>query len=126
MNPPCEKEIGMDKMIAMCGLVCTECPLFIATQNDDQDEKRRLAERWSTEQYPLDPEEMFCDGCITAGGRKISFCEVCDVRRCGLEMKVENCAYCDAYPCTKLDKVFAMVGPQAKTILDEIRKGLSS
>lgn len=25
----------MDKMIAFCGLTCTECPAFIATQKDD-------------------------------------------------------------------------------------------
>ncbi len=114
----------MEKMIAFCGLVCTDCPIFIATQNNDENEKKKIAERWSTKEYPLSPENMFCDGCLPVGKRTMSFCQDCDVRRCGFERNVENCAHCADYPCAKLDRVLAM-GPQAKATLEEIRKGLS-
>ena len=32
----------MDKMIAFCGIVCTECPAFLATQKDDDKERRKI------------------------------------------------------------------------------------
>ncbi|KUK85723.1 MAG: Uncharacterized protein XE03_1923 [candidate division TA06 bacterium 34_109] len=31
----------MDKMIAFCGLICTECPAFIATQKNDDIERKK-------------------------------------------------------------------------------------
>lgn len=37
----------MEKMIAFCGIICTECPGFIATQRDSDEERRRVAESWS-------------------------------------------------------------------------------
>ena len=33
----------MDKMIAFCGLTCTECPAFIATQKNDNKEREKVA-----------------------------------------------------------------------------------
>ena len=33
----------MSEMIACCGWVCTECPRFIPTQNDDDEAKARTA-----------------------------------------------------------------------------------
>lgn len=32
----------MEKMIAFCGLVCTECRAFIATQNNDEEIRQSL------------------------------------------------------------------------------------
>ena len=32
----------MDKIIAFCGAVCSECPAFLATKNDDDNEKKRI------------------------------------------------------------------------------------
>lgn len=37
----------MEKMIAFCGLTCTECPAFIATQKDDDKERKKVAKVWS-------------------------------------------------------------------------------
>jgi len=34
----------MNKMIAFCGLTCTECPAFIATRKDDDGERKKVAE----------------------------------------------------------------------------------
>ena len=43
----------MEKMVGFCGLVCSECLGFLATQKDDDDERRRVAELWS-KQYDAD------------------------------------------------------------------------
>ena len=112
----------MDKMIAHCGIVCTECPAFEATQKDDNSKRKQVAEAWS-KQYKTDikPEDINCDGCRSQGKRIIGYANICDIRKCGKEKQVENCAYCDEYACEKLTKFFAMA-PHAKASLEKIRK----
>ena len=63
----------MDKMIAICGTVCSECPALLATQKDDDAERKRIAEAWS-KQYNADikPEDINCDGCMS-GGKRLFF-----------------------------------------------------
>jgi len=61
-----------------------------------------------------------CDGCLTENGRLFSGCKKCEIRKCAKGKTVENCAYCDEYPCEKLKKFFD-AEPDAKTRLDEIR-----
>jgi len=114
----------MEKMIAYCGIVCSECGAFIATQTDDDAKRKETAEIWSKKyNHDFKPEEINCDGCLTTTGRVIGYCNVCEIRKCGQEKGVVNCAYCADYACDKLDQFFKMV-PENKTTLDEIRKGL--
>ncbi len=113
----------MEKMIGICGIVCTECPAYLATQNDDDAERKRVAEMWSKEYNAnLKPEDINCDGCIS-DGKHFGHCSVCEMRKCGLEKKVKNCAHCDLYACEKLTKFFEWV-PDAKTRLDKINQNL--
>ena len=112
----------MEKMIAFCGLGCSGCPAYIATQKNDDEERKKVAEMWSKEfKAQLKPEDINCDGCIADSYRLFSHVKVCEIRKCGLEKKVKNCAYCDEYACEKLTEFFKMA-PDAKTTLDEIRK----
>ena len=112
----------MDRMIAYCGLVCTECPAFVATQQNDNAKRKQVAEMWS-KQYKMSvkPEDINCDGCISAGGQLLNYCSICDIRKCGQNHGVENCAYCVDYGCDKLTKFVTMV-PDAKATLENIRK----
>jgi hypothetical protein len=112
----------MEKMIAVCGLVCSDCPAFIATQKDDEEERRKVAEKWCKEfKVDLKPEDINCLGCVIETEKLFNYCKVCEIRKCGKGKKVKNCAYCDEYPCEKLTEFFKMA-PHAKTNLDEIRK----
>ncbi len=114
----------MDKMIAFCGLICTGCPAFIATQKDDDNERKKVAELWSKEfNEDIKPGDINCDGCLSENGRLFGYCNVCEIRSCALGRSVKNCAYCDDYACDKLVKFFDMV-PDAKSTLDEIRASL--
>ncbi|MCX6027799.1 MAG: DUF3795 domain-containing protein [Chloroflexi bacterium] len=36
----------MDRIVAYCGLVCSECPAYIATQADDLAMKERVVAQW--------------------------------------------------------------------------------
>jgi hypothetical protein len=114
----------MERPIAFCGLVCSECPAYVATQKDDVEQRKKLAAEWSIPEYPLKPEDVHCEGCVAVNGRVMSFCTDCDVRQCGIEKGVENCALCDDYPCGKHDKIFER-SPEAKQTLEEIRNEMS-
>jgi len=114
----------METIIAYCGLNCAECPALMATQKDDDNTRKKVAEQWS-QQYNSDikPEDINCKGCLSEKGRVFKYCKVCDIRKCGRKKGVENCAYCDDYGCAKLSIFFGMA-PEAKSSLEEIRKSL--
>jgi len=114
----------MDGMVAYCGLVCTDCPAYIATQAGDRAALERVAAQWRQEyEAPnITVGSIMCDGCLT-DGRKCSHCFECAVRACGLERGVFNCAHCDDYACDKIEAFFGFV-PDARTLLDGFHAGL--
>ncbi len=112
----------MSEIVAYCGLVCSVCPAYQATQNNDNAARARLAAAWTKQHNrEVKPEEINCDGCLPSGQRRIDYCSMCEIRKCGTDKKVLNCAYCVQYPCDKLIKFQALV-PDAKTKLESIKK----
>jgi hypothetical protein len=112
----------MSKNIAYCGLDCSVCPAYVATVNNDDALKAKIAEQWSKDfggNYK--PEDIECDGCISEAGRHSGYCSVCEIRLCGVKNEVENCAHCKDYSCEKLSAFHAGV-TEAKNTLDGIRK----
>ncbi|MDI7247228.1 MAG: DUF3795 domain-containing protein [Bacillota bacterium] len=115
----------MNRMVAYCGLVCSECPAYIATQNNDEEGRRKTAEKWSEELgITVTAEDCICDGCLAFHGRLGGYCGECPIRACGIRTKVENCAHCEGYPCEQLEKFLQGV-PAARAVLDAIRGGRS-
>ena len=111
-------------MIAFCGVTCTKCPTYLATRQDSDEKRREVAALWS-EQFKTEikPEEINCDGCLTKTGRLFTHCHVCEVRKCGLEKQIDNCAYCHDYPCKKIRFIIDAI-PEVKDTLENIRKQL--
>lgn len=116
----------MNQMIAYCGLVCSECPAYIATQADDRAALEQVAAQWREEyEAPtITVESVICDGCLGATGRKCSHCSECNVRACAMGRAVVNCAHCDDYGCETITGFFGFV-PEAKATLDGIRARLA-
>jgi len=114
-----------NKMIAYCGLVCTGCPAYIATQADDRAALEQVAAQWREEFNAPDitVESVICDGCLV-GGRKCAHCSDCEIRACGMERGVANCAHCADYACEKLEGFFGFA-PDARAVLDEVRQSLA-
>jgi hypothetical protein len=111
-----------DKMIAYCGITCTECPAYIATQKDDDQLRAETAKKWSELfKASVKPEDINCDGCAADSERLFGQVLVCEIRKCARSKDLKNCAYCDEFPCPKLKELFAFV-PEAKTTLEEIRR----
>lgn len=107
-------------MIAYCGLNCSKCEAYLATQADDDVKREATAKKWSA-LYKADIhlEQINCNGCKYDGAR-FSHCDVCDIRQCCSSKGVDNCALCDEYICNKLAG-FIKLAPQAGETLEAIR-----
>ena len=114
----------MSEIISICGLKCHTCDAFIATRDDDDERRATTAEAWS-KMYDanLKPEAINCTGCLSETGVLFQHCTVCEVRKCGKERGVANCAHCADYACDTLEQFLKMV-PEARQTLDAIRAEL--
>ncbi|MBU6998192.1 MAG: DUF3795 domain-containing protein [Theionarchaea archaeon] len=113
-----------EDMIAFCGLVCNECPAFIAKRTNNDELREKTAEQWSSPEWSVEADEINCDGC-TSEGEQFKHCTMCKVRTCGSEKGVLTCAHCTDYPCGFLEELWNMLQiSEAKERLDTIRKGL--
>jgi GNAT superfamily N-acetyltransferase len=111
-------------MIAYCGLVCTECPIYLAGHSGDEQDRERAAEKWNRENgWNLTAGDIFCDGCLATDGTMFKYCRECRVRACAKPKGVATCAHCVEYPCPKLD-VFFGLEPKCRGLLEQIKKNL--
>lgn len=115
----------MERIIAYCGLVCTDCPAYLATRANDREAVEKVAAEWRKEYNApgITVDYVYCEGCTGEGGRKCGHCAECGIRACGSARGVANCGCCPEYAsCEKIQGFFAMV-PQARAVLDESAAG---
>ncbi|HOC21136.1 MAG TPA: DUF3795 domain-containing protein [Anaerolineae bacterium] len=114
----------MERIVAYCGLVCSECEAYLLTQANDTAGLERLAAKWRREYNAPDmtAANVMCDGCL-AGERLNSYGSMCPIRACGSERGVANCAHCADYACANLQQFFN-IAPSARETLEEIRRPL--
>ncbi len=108
-------------MIGYCGLDCEQCEAFIATLNNDDAMRARVAEDWARRySAPIKPEHINCTGCRSSGV-KTYYCEqLCEVRKCATARSLNTCAPCSNYPCALLQPILE-AAPQAKRTLEGLR-----
>ena len=87
----------MKKLIAYCGLDCEQCDARIATLNNDNALREKVAKLWSEMNgVEITPEMINCEGC-RADGVKTPFCDsLCPIRQCALSKAFETCGNCSA------------------------------
>jgi len=110
-----------ERMVAYCGLACEECPAFVAKRTGDEALQQATAKRWSGPEFPVAPEEVYCDGCSVTDGDLFKHCSICAVRSCAELRGVGTCAECPDYGCDKLEKLFSIVGVEARATLERLR-----
>jgi hypothetical protein len=115
----------MDPIVACCGLVCSDCPAYIATQADDRTALEQVAAQWREEYNSpsITVESVICDGCMVESQRHCGHWSECDIRACGAGKDVANCAHCPDYACDRLEEFFGFV-PEARSALEGIRRSL--
>jgi len=124
-----KKEKKMNEIIAYCGLPCHSCAIYLATREQDPKKKHEMRIEIAQQikkHYGQDcnaEDVTDCDGCKAKSERLFAGSKNCQIRKCGRQKGVENCAYCGEYVCEKL-KDFFDIEPTSKASLDEIRKSL--
>lgn len=117
----------MEKMIAYCGINCSICPTFLATQNNDDNLRQQVIEMYKKLlKIDLKLEDVNCDGC-NSNGRLSYYCKMCRISKCAKKNNYENCAHCEKYVCKKLEGIFSfskVLNQKPKETLDEIKRGL--
>ena len=97
----------MKNYIAYCGLDCESCEARIATVQNDDAQRKKIARRWSElNGVEITPEMINCSGC-RIDGVKTPYCEsLCPIRRCALKRSVETCGACgEMDKCEKLGMI---------------------
>ena len=110
----------MTEIISRCGLICSECPAYLATIREDSELKKQTAETWSKAYHANIPVEAInCLGCHSQ--RHFHYCDECKVRACSVQRGFTNCSECGEFPCDKEQEILNHV-PGAKERLDSYRK----
>jgi hypothetical protein len=91
-------------LVASCGGYCGGCPFHYLAYIDNN-EKLKKAEELS-KQFTMDikPDDIRCLGCH--GLIQSSWCAGCSIRQCTEERRILTCAFCDEFPCEKLEKFY--------------------
>jgi hypothetical protein len=115
----------MPTLLGACGLICSDCKAYVATMANDAAAIARVAQEWSQEYGgDIQPEYVWCEGCMTAGERKCGHCAECDIRACAVEQGLPNCGACPGFAaepvCEKIAGFMEMV-PQVRETLRAAR-----
>ena len=97
----------MNAFIAYCGLDCESCEARLATVNDDDALRRKVAAQWSAlNGVEITPDMIHCSGC-RIDGAKTPYCEsLCPIRQCAAGKEVETCGDCpEMRNCEKLGAI---------------------
>ncbi len=113
----------MAKILAFCGLDCSECEAYIATQKDDRAGLEAVAKDWSRRYggQSMGAEVCICDGCSTGQRTSTAHAATCGIRVCASKRGVASCAHCPDYGCETLQQFFAFA-PVLKDKLEAIRR----
>ena len=97
----------MKNFIAFCGLDCETCQARIATIQNDDGLREKVARLWSDlNGVEITPEMINCSGC-RIDGVKTPYCDsLCPIRQCAISRKVETCGDCgEMESCEKLGAI---------------------
>ena len=105
----------MNAYTAYCGLDCEACEARIATANDDDVLRGKVAKLWSElNGVEITPEMINCTGCRIEGV-KTPFCEsMCPIRQCASGKAFDTCGSCSEMPCC--EKLAMITGNNAEAL----------
>ena len=97
----------MKELIAYCGLNCETCDARIATINNDNALREKVAKLWSELNHiEITPEMIHCEGCRVNGVKTVYCDSLCPIRQCALHKGVKTCGNCtEMADCEKVSAV---------------------
>jgi hypothetical protein len=93
----------METRIAVCGDNCSECPRYLATLSNKQQELEKIAQLWYRLGFRdriVSVEEIKCSGC-----NKKTDCSY-GITTCEHLAGIDNCGECKHFPCPAFDEIF--------------------
>ena len=108
-------------MVSCCGIMCAECPMYIATEKDDETMKKDLALEYSFGGVKFYPKDICCHGCLTVSADHNKFGKNCEIRKCCKVHGIRLCAECKEFPCEKTEE-FVPKGSEQRNRLEEMHK----
>ena len=99
----------MKNFIAYCGLDCEKCEARIATINDDNELRKKVAKLWSElNGVEITPEIINCTGCRIEGV-KTPYCDaICPIRKCASDKGYTTCGDCgELEKCDKVGQIIS-------------------
>jgi len=91
-------------MISACGVLCSECPAFIA-RAESAEYKRTLADAWQRIYgLSVDPQTLHCGGCLGPDDQLFYMSCQCKARRCCVDHTFATCAQCSREFCPELSE----------------------
>ena len=109
----------MEKLIAYCGLNCSECDAYKATQNNDQALREKKAAEWSKNyNFAFTPDMINCTSC-QGNGVKTGHCMECEMRKCASGKGIINCGACGEFKTCKIINDFLAMVPAARDNLSQ-------
>ena len=99
----------MKQLIACCGLDCEKCEARIATLNDDNRLREKVAKEWGEmNQMVFQPEWINCMGCRTEGCKTFYCSDMCKIRQCAMNKGYNTCGDCqEMEKCTTVGAILA-------------------
>jgi len=91
------------ELLAPCGLYCGVCGVYVATRDDNQKLKGKLAKA-----YGVELDQVACRGCLS--GEIFVYCRTCGIRACVMEKGYDGCHECHEFPCKLIDDFPIPVG----------------
>ena len=115
----------MNALTAPCGLECSGCEAYQATQAGDTAAQRRVVVQWREQFYAPDMpfEAAVCDGCASAG-RHGGYTSMCPVRACASQRQTPTCAHCGEYASCPTLSAFLTQAAGLREKLEAIRADL--
>jgi len=93
-------------MISYCGIDCSKCESYLATQANSDVERKKIAEQCLIQfNVNIKPEQINCNGCKSDDIKCLFAESICEIRKCNIEKSHPYCAVCSEYKCEKLEKI---------------------
>lgn len=91
-----KEKFTMNNFIACCGLDCEKCEARLATINNDNTLRAKVAKEWSElNKVEITPQMINCTGCRIEGP-KTPFCQsLCPIRKCAQNKGFATCGDCN-------------------------------
>lgn len=100
--------------VAYCCLECDKCEAYIATQNNDDTLRAKVAKAWK-----MKSEDIRCEGC-----KSNNALFNCEAKKCAIARKLPTCAHCPDFP--SCDKEIWTKWPKLKEKVKAMRINLQS